>query len=350
MVKLKDIAEKAGVTISTVSAALNGRGNMKDETRELLLQTAKEMGYEPNQAARQLRNKPAVDVALVINDKFRNLRRGGTYLAHISEFLALCARGGLSSRIEFFDNDNKEDSIPDVLKDNVASGVIHVGYVTAGIKNFLAGHPDYPLVVFGEPGNFSVRSSLEKGAYQAIQYLAALGHKDIMASFGPIKYDYHHQIYDGTMKAVQDFGLNRLGDEFKFEHQANDDEKNFLRLTHERCRDILTLKPRPTAVFCSGAIPGCAYISVANQLGIRIPEELSIVTVGVINDGSGSYPQLTSIENNFNGMYSAALFILQQLRNGRQPIQKEVWVDPMLVIQESTAAPGKEKDQYHESK
>ena len=137
MVKLKDIAERTGVTISTVSAALNGRGNMSSETRERLIETARQMGYAPNQAARLLRNKPAVDVALVINDSRHNLRLSGTYLVHISEFLDYCRERDFSQRIEFFTDGERDTAIPETMRDRVARGIIHVGFVTPGLKRFL---------------------------------------------------------------------------------------------------------------------------------------------------------------------------------------------------------------------
>ena len=341
MVTLKDIAEKTGVTVSTVSAALNGRGNMREETRDYLLRTAKEMGYEPNSAARQLRNKPAVDVGLIINDKYTNLRRGGTYLAHISEFLSLCSRGGLSQRIEFYTQEDKDNTLPELIRDKIAGGVIHVGYLTAGVRRFLEANPEYPLVVFGEPGFYSVRAALEKGAYQAIQYLAALGHRNVMVSLGPVKYDYHRQISQGVKKAFRDFGLIRLGEELSIEPQAEEDEEHYMERMFEWSLRVLEQNPRPTAFYCSGSFTGRSLISAAFRLGLRIPEDLSIVTHGIVNEGSSSYPELTSVELNFNGMYTAALSILQQIRNGCKPIQNEVWVDPLLVIQQSTAAPPK---------
>ncbi len=341
MVKLKDIAEKTGVTVSTVSAALNGRGHMRKETRDYLLRTAREMGYAPNGAARQLRNKPAVDVGLIINDKSTNLRRGGTYLAHISEFLSLCSRGGLSNRIEFFTQEEKETAIPELMRERIAGGVIHVGYLTEGIRCFLEQNPEYPLVMFGEPGRYSVRAALEKGAYQAMQYLAALGHREVMVSFGPLKYDYHRQISRGVKRALQDFGLTPLGGDLSAEPQAEEDETHYMERMFEWSLQALTRTPRPTAFYCSGSFTGRALISAAFRLGLRIPEDLSIVTHGIVNEGSSSYPELTSVELNFNEMYSAALLILQQLRSGCRPIQNEVWVDPMLVIQQSTAAPGR---------
>lgn len=160
MVKLKDIAERTGVTISTVSAALNGRGNMSSETRERLIETARQMGYAPNQAARLLRNTPAVDVALVINDSRHNLRLSGTYLVHISEFLDYCRERDFSQRIEFFTDGERDTAIPETMRDRVARGIIHVGFVTPGLKRFLEEHPGYPLVSFGEPGIHCVRSAM----------------------------------------------------------------------------------------------------------------------------------------------------------------------------------------------
>lgn len=206
MVKLKDIAERTGVTISTVSAALNGRGNMSSETRERLIETARQMGYAPNQAARLLRNKPAVDVALVINDSRHNLRLSGTYLVHISEFLDYCRERDFSQRIEFFTDGERDTAIPETMRDRVARGIIHVGFVTPGLKRFLESTP----VSAGElrrTGDSRVRSAMEDGAYRAVGHLAGLGVKRILVSGGPQRFDYHRQIRRGAERAIRDFGL-----------------------------------------------------------------------------------------------------------------------------------------------
>lgn len=336
MVKLKDIAERTGVTISTVSAALNGRGNMSSETRERLIETARQMGYAPNQAARLLRNKPAVDVALVINDSRHNLRLSGTYLVHISEFLDYCRERDFSQRIEFFTDGERDTAIPETMRDRVARGIIHVGFVTPGLKRFLEEHPEYPLVSFGEPGIHCVRSAMEDGAYRAVGHLAGLGVKRILVSGGPQRFDYHRQIRRGAERAIRDFGLIPIAQELREEIQVNETDSSFMAATVEWARRVLEYNPRPEAVFCSGSFPGRALAMVALEKRIPIPSELKIVTVGIVNAGSGSYPELTSLEHDYTGMMGEAFGILERIWNGEEKEGIEVRVEPELVVQAST--------------
>ncbi|WP_294504144.1 LacI family DNA-binding transcriptional regulator [uncultured Victivallis sp.] len=338
MVKLKDIAEQTGVTISTVSAALNGRGNMSPETRERLIEAARRMGYAPNQAARQLRNKPAVDVALVISDSRHNLRLSGTYLVHISEFLDYCRERDLSQRIEFFTEDENGTSIPETIRDRVARGIIHVGFVRPGLQRFLEEHPDYPLVNFGEPGIHCVRSAMESGAYRVVEHLAGLGVKRILVSGGPRRFDYHRQLRCGAERAIRDFGLIPVAREFQNELQTDEvGNLPFMRATVEWARRVLESGQRPEAVFCSGSFPGRALAMVALEKRIAIPAELKIVTVGIVHAGSGSYPELTSLEHNYAGMMREAFGILDRIWDGGGRRGIEILVEPELVVQTSTA-------------
>lgn len=334
MVKLKDIAERTGVTISTVSAALNGRGNLNPETRERLIETARLMGYAPNQAARQLRNKPAVDVALVIHDDF--LRLSSTYLVHISEFLKCCRKYDLSQRIEFFTMPDKENEVPEVIRDGVARGIIYIGFIPPGLRAFQKKHPEYPLVTFGEPSRFCVRSAIDDGAYLAVKHLAELGVRRLLVSGGPVRYDYHRLIQSGAERAVRDFGLIPVAQEFRKEIQPDEAEGPFFSATVGWAKRVLACEPRPEAVFCSGSFPGRALLLAALERGIKIPDELKVITVGIINAGSGSYPELTSLEHRYGTMMDHAFHILEQIWNGKAKNEIELKIKPELVVTTST--------------
>ena len=90
MVRLKDIAQAAGVTPGTVSAALGGIGRVSPETREAIRKLAVEMDYRPSSAARVLRNKPTVDAGMLIAD---GLRFG---FSHLKPFVAVVACATMS--------------------------------------------------------------------------------------------------------------------------------------------------------------------------------------------------------------------------------------------------------------
>lgn len=332
MVKLKDIAQATNVTVSTVSAALNNRGNLSDETRRQIIGVAREMGYIPNPAARQLRNVPAVDVALIINDT----RVHGVYLEIIANFLKYCSTGNLTYRIEFYTNADKEKVLPEVMSGNVARGFIHVGYITPALQDFLDRNPRYPLVSFGEPSRFCIRSAMESGGYRAIEYLAQQGYRKVLFSSSTQKFDYHRQLRLGAERAIADFKLTAVAEDCRQEEIFHRITPEYLARMLDWARRALRSVPRPEAIFCSGAISGRALTMAAAELRLRIPEDLAIVTVGIIGEGGGSHPALTSLEHDFPTMLNEAFLMLERIWSDNAPENMEIRIEPRLCVQEST--------------
>ena len=89
-VKLKDIAIQAEVSVATVSAALNGTGRIGDELRSRIMEVARQMNYEPNLAARLLKQKHCNDIGLVISDPPRRIAGSGFFQPMIYHFIQLC--------------------------------------------------------------------------------------------------------------------------------------------------------------------------------------------------------------------------------------------------------------------
>ena len=158
----------------------------------------------------------------------------------------------------------------------------------------------------------------------------------ILVSGGPQRFDYHRQIRRGAERAIRDFGLIPIAQELREEIQVNETDSSFMAATVEWARRVLEYNPRPEAVFCSGSFPGRALAMVALEKRIPIPSELKIVTVGIVNAGSGSYPELTSLEHDYTGMMGEAFGILERIWNGEEKEGIEVRVEPELVVQAST--------------
>ena len=122
-VKLKDIADRAGVSVAAVSAALNGTGTVSAAMRERVRKVAQEMNYEPNFAAKLLKQKQNNDLGLIVSDIPERIFGSGYFMPMISCFIRQCEELGLRCQIEYYDL-TKAEKLPALLTNGLAGGVL----------------------------------------------------------------------------------------------------------------------------------------------------------------------------------------------------------------------------------
>ena len=328
MVRLKDIAQAAGVSPVNVSAALGGIGRVSPETREAIRKLAVEMDYRPSSAARVLRNKPTVDAGMLIADGQDMLVR---------DFIRWCEKFHLRHQLELISSSAR--LAPSLLADNFAAGCLHVGYLGEAVREFLAKNPNYPFVAINEQHTFCVRSNFVSGARQAIQYLAALGHRNFCLTVGDREYDLHRQLRQGLDEALR---------EFHFDQEPLRQEMEVKGIPHvevmQRCvemaRAALRRTPRPTAFFCCGMLEARSLIYAALEMGLVVPRDLSIIAVGYPKDAEDTYPAVTSLGHDFEQQITQAMLLLQRRIVGMELESQDILVDTKLEIRSSTAKLG----------
>lgn len=141
VVKLKDIADAAGVAVATVSAALNGTGTVSNAMRERVRKVAAEMNYEPNMAAKLLKQKRSRDLGLIVSDLPERIFGSGYFMPMISSFIRQCESEELRCQIEY--HDPASSKIPSLLVNGLAGGVLHGGTISPAVRKFLEENPDF---------------------------------------------------------------------------------------------------------------------------------------------------------------------------------------------------------------
>lgn len=128
MIKLKDIAEEAGVALSTVSATLNGTGRVSAERRAEITALADKMGYRPNLAAKLLRDSENKILGLVVVAPPQTLPGHGVYSAVIAEMVEDCCSQGWRPHFEMFDPENsaQADVLPSMFTDGLAAMILGI--------------------------------------------------------------------------------------------------------------------------------------------------------------------------------------------------------------------------------
>lgn len=338
-VTLKDIAEKSGVSITTASRILNKRESgipIREETRQRVLDIAAELGYKPNLLARGLRGSNSSLIGVIardISDPFHTL-----VLRGINEVAA--QRG---YRL-FLGHVNYQSDVAIVyasmFEQSHADGIIVIGDIEgdeAAIEILMAQH----RYVVGATDRIKRRQfpgvyiDNVRGTQLALDHLWDLGHRNIICVSYP-------RIEDGALRA-------EIYQRFMQEHGAGDKVQVFLTSqdlepSYQMGREIFTnftQLDQPTAIFAASDAVAIGLLQAAFQLGISIPEQVSIVGFDNLDITPFTIPPLTTVSQAGIEMgQTAANLLLDMIEQNRQiPEVDDVILRPTLIVRQSTAAP-----------
>jgi len=289
---IRQIAHTLGISIGTVSRSLNNRYGVNSRTRELVLAEARKLGYVPNQAARSLKDHPSLAVGL-----FFSPFRGKTgeinpaALSLIDSFKKSVNEAGMALRVVLFtdleDLKRQTDGVNVAVFyghfDNSALKIVH----EAGIPAVLLQH---------EPSGFADQISLiidtEHAGAAAVEYLAALGHESIGIVLSPLSESHGSSLLAGYLKAIREF---RLPEEKGWicEMPPELANKDGGRAGMER---LLKAKERPTAVIFASDWMALGGLRAANEAGLKIPDDMSIIGFDDLDISSETQPPLTTFD------------------------------------------------------
>lgn len=269
MVSIKDIAGHCGVSVATVSKALNGHTDISQKTRELIQQTAEDMGYHPNSSARALKTNRTYNIGVLFVDESLN---GLThdYFSHVLDGFRVCAeKHGYD--ITFI---NSSTGSMSYLKHSLYRGFD--GVVMACINFY---DPDVieladseiPIVTIDHlyEHRVSVLSDNEGGMSELVKYVISMGHKRIAYIHGNDTAVTHMRL-KGFHDTLKSFGGSVPGDYVLASSYRNPD--NAFALT----KKLLALRDRPTCILYSDDYSCIGGINAINDAGLRIPEDISI--------------------------------------------------------------------------
>jgi len=328
-VKLKDIAERAGVGVASVSAALNGTGRISNDVRKKISDIAQDMNYYPNVAAKLLKAKNSSDIGMVICE-FPNIIPGsGFFHGLLINFIQECDKENIKTHIEFMNPNDDSNHIPYFLYGGFAGGLIHAGVILDSLRKWIDAR-NLPMVAIDEPYTYSVCSKTGEGVFNAVQYLAARGHRRIAFLGGPRKFGFHALAFEGFEAAVDELMLDAnchgLSQEFLLRGDIE-----AVQAGVEYTRLLLNRKNRPTALICNDMRLVYAAIHAITEAGLKIPEDISVIGGGAAWEAERIYPAVTCIERDLELMIGSSLTILRRLMDNKKIFEPQIWVAPKLV-------------------
>jgi LacI family transcriptional regulator len=344
-VTIYDVAERAGVSIKSVSRVLNGRPNVSDDLRRRVEEAAEALGYRPSLSARGLAGARSYLLAALVDAELTvehwRSGRGNDYLSRM-ELGALmeCRQAGYHLLIELVDVGSaslKRDILamvgslrPDglILTPPVSDSPIVLDALDA------RGVPYVRLGAETDPARGRrVHMDDHRAAFDMTAHLIGLGHRDIGFVVGSTRYAASRARREGFQAAMARHGLA-----VRPEWVA---EGDFTFPSGLACgARILAASRRPTAIFASNDDMAFGVIQAAMRAGLSVPGDVSVAGFDDAPGAQFSVPQLTTIRQPVAEMSEAAARMLVALAQGREAeVERDREIAYALIGRDSTARP-----------
>jgi LacI family transcriptional regulator len=331
--KITDVAEKAGVSITTVSRVISNSAHpVNESTRLKVLQAARDLDYAPSALAKAMVTKKSFIVGVIIGDNmdpyFATIVRGVEDAAREMGYMVMVAN-----------SDRKQDlehKYIQTLNEYQIDGIIFAG---GGLKNktYLknATHTlekfrnrDAPVITLGNHlfPSYAVMVDNEKIIYDAAIHLIELGHRKIGYITGPNNITTSECRIVGYENAMREIGEKELVFSGDYTYDSG------LRAAEE----IAALAERPTAILASNDRMAIGCIVGLKNHGIRIPQDISLIGVGGIKATQFISPPVTSIYLPLHKLGTEGLRKIIQIRAGEAPWEGKTIIKHRLIIRGST--------------
>ena len=311
MITLKEIAQEAGVSTTTVSNVLNGNSSrVSADTAERIQAIMKRSGYVPNQAARSLAQRESHVVAIIVQaSPGENIFRNPYTAEYVGALTLELQQNGYYPLIRFSDNYKEIDA--DLRGWNVA-GVIFSGAYNRHLHT-LKSLTDIPTV-FTDcyvriPGANHVGMDDDAGGQIAGEYLIHMGHRQVGFLGNNVdESDVDRHRLDGFRTGLAEGGIE-LREEFILHRR----EELF---PPDSLRQLMARSDHPTAFFCTSDQAAVQLMQAFSRLGLRVPEDVSVVGFDDLPLATMVQPALTTLSQDIS--QKAHLVVEMLLRHIRQ--------------------------------
>jgi len=339
-VTMARIAELSGVSLSTVSLVLRGRPGVGPETRQRVLEVARELGYLPPKLTAPYA-PPLSSVGLILKSDPGYVPQPNKFYSQVVAGIEeACRRQGINLLYATLpvDEDSYPLDLPRILtEEDSTGGLLLVGaFLNEALRQVMDRH-SVPVVLvdaYAAGGTYdAVVSDNLSGAYQAVTYLIRQGHRHIgLVGYHPSAYPSIEERRNGYQQALADQGIS---DQYVAEcHIVNPEE------IAAATAELLRSHPGLTAIFGVNDDVAVAVMEAARQAGRRIPEDLSVVGFDDIELAGCVSPPLTTVHVDKVGMGRLAVQLLANRAEHPEASPVKAFICPRLIERHSVCPPG----------
>lgn len=321
---LQDVAEKAGVSTATVSRVLNDIGVVKSSTRARVLKAVEELKYFPNVHARALAGGATKTLGLLVsnleNPFFLDVFRALESEAREKGYEVLIANTN-------YEPERLVANVHMMLARRVTGLALIVSEIAPHLLDELSERKVRTVVYdVGEPkpSILSIKTQYRRGMQRIVEYLHNMGHEKLAfvghhSTLGPLS-----ERYQSFLEAVKRYGP-------RMEHRAVASDDGYAG-GREAVRELLGGGMRPTAIVCVNDFMALGVLRQLREVGLRVPEDVSVTGFDNITLSEMMTPSLTTVHIPCDQL-GRKIF---QLLTDKGDMQREITIDPELVLREST--------------
>lgn len=329
-ITIKDIAKELGVSVSTVSRALQDHPDISAPTKVMVKECAKRLRYKPNLMASNLRTSKNNTIGVVIPELnhhfFASVLDGIEQTANEYGYNILICQS-------HEDVEKEQQNVQMLLNGRVAGMLVGVSKETQRLQHLQdVINSSIPLVLYDRPcpslACDQVVSDDYAGAYNAVEYLIQTGCKRIMYFSSPMQLEVAHRRYQGWRDALSRYGLNVEGGAIltcDTRAQAIIETPNVMKQQNP-----------PDAIFCVNDNCAAGVLYAAQMLGLKIPDDLAICGFSDAPLCRTTSPMLTTVEQHGVEIGKRAMLRLLKRLDGDQRIAQTEMVHTDLIVRETT--------------
>ncbi|OPG12876.1 LacI family DNA-binding transcriptional regulator [Microbispora sp. GKU 823] len=331
---IAEIAARAGVSIGAVSYALNGRPGVSAETRKLILDIANEIGWRPSAAARSLSGSRAHSVGLIIARPADTLGVEPFFMRFIAGLERELSGRRTALLLQVVEDHRAAiDAMRLCWAERRVDGMVVTDLWTEDARIPVLEELQIPAVLVGRPRPDTelpaVWTDDAAAVVSAVDYLVALGHRRIARVAGLSALEHTQVRIAAFRQAVLGHGL---GEPQVVETDYTWEEG--MRAT----RTLLSRRDRPTAIMFDNDVMATAALNVAQEMGVAVPDELSIVAGDDSQLCVMVRPALTALSWDIQAYGVQTARVLADTIDGRSPGSRQVGT-ASLVVRSSTTSP-----------
>ena len=320
-VTIYDVAREAGVSMATVSRVVNNNPNVKPQTRKKVFEAIERLGYRPNAVARGLASKKTTTVGVVIPDIsnaiFAEVARGIEDIANMYHYNIILCNADKKK--------DKEIRVINTLLEKQVDGLLFMGGAVTEEHIIAFKSSNVPIVLCATTDEQATIPSVdidhEAAAFDAVTSLIAQGHKSIAMISGTLQDPANgYARFQGYKRALEEAGhaydesLVRVGN-YRYESGI------------EAMKYFLEMDKKPTAVFAATDEMAIGAIHSIQDYGLKVPEDISVISVDNSRMASMVRPQLTTVAQPMYDIGAVSMRLLTKL------MKKEAVEDPRVILQ-----------------
>ena len=294
-VSIKDVANKAGVSISTVSKALNDKSSVSSSTIERIKQTAEEMGYVPNSRARVFATKETKQIVFVADIP----KDTAFYNPHIFEIIMglqhSVSKSGYSLIVESVEKKEALEYISSLYKKNMADAlVVHASIITKRLESLIV-KSNLPHLIIGQPDYQSTLSWIDtdntlSGAI-AIRHLLKKDYYPVAFVGGKAEDMISLHRFEGAERELKQNNLN-------FEDQYVLSSSSTIVSGMNAAKKILKMEKPPRSVLCANSVIAFGMMQELRNQNVRVPKDIAVMTFDRYPFSDFTEPRVTSVDMN----------------------------------------------------